>query len=47
MTDKQQECTQQVAKENLAAKLKDYKPGTQVLLDIKNVPREKKQETLV
>ena len=44
MTDKQQECTQQLAKENLAAELKDYKPGNEVLLDIKNVPKGKSKK---
>ena len=44
MPDKQQECTQQVAKENLAAELKEYKPGTEVLLDIKNVPKGKSKK---
>ena len=44
MTDKQQECTQLVAKENLATHLKVYKPGTEVLLDIQNVPKGKSKK---
>ena len=44
MTDKQLECTQSRAKENLAAELKTYQPGTEVLLDIEKVPKGKSKK---
>ena len=44
MTDRQQESTQLVAKENLAQHLKVFRPGTEVLLDIPNVPKGKSKK---
>jgi hypothetical protein len=44
MTDRQQESTQLVAKENLATHLKVFQPGTEVLLDIQNVPKGKSKK---
>ena len=44
MTDRQQESTQLVAKENLAQHLKVFRPGTEVLLDIPNVPKVKSKK---